>query len=443
MPLLDITIRLAGENGEGLLTVGDQLAVTLSRMGLKVYTFQNLPAEIKGGASMAQIRFSDEPVLSPGDRIDILEIWNQENYDRHIGEAAEDTILLYDPKDTTPDERAPRRSYPVPLDRIAREEVQAIRSKNVVAWSIFLALLGVGKERAIEQFHRSRWAKRKESLEANLRAIDAGYAYGAQLIQESGIAIRLPADNAADRREQMILNGNTAIGLGSIAGGLQFYAGYPITPASDIMEFLAKNLPKFGGVVVQTEDEIAALAAVIGASYAGRTALTATSGPGLSLMVEEIALAQRSGNIYSSTRFNDIGSRGWVQWLTTAAQHHDEHWLAYQLEAAGAMKHLETKRARLTAGYTVAHVPDTAAETMAEGQFNRFYMAALCRRAIADGKPSVRVYRAKQRGEPRPESRALEGTSRDANTLLEELRSRELSLKCDLLKPNSGLSIDC
>jgi 2-oxoglutarate ferredoxin oxidoreductase subunit alpha len=89
----------------------------------------------------------------------------------------------------------------------------------------------------------------------------------------------------------MILNGNAAIGLGSLAAGLQFYAGYPITPASDIMEFLARQLPRFGGVVVQTEDEIAALAAVIGASFAGRKSMTATSGPGLSLMVEEMGLA--------------------------------------------------------------------------------------------------------------------------------------------------------
>jgi 2-oxoglutarate ferredoxin oxidoreductase subunit alpha len=289
MPQFDLTVRLAGENGEGLLTVGDQLAITMSRMGLKVYTFQNLPAEIKGGASMAQIRFSDEPVRSPGDHIDILEVWNQENYDIHIHEASEDTILLYDPKDTKPDERAPKRSYAVPLDQIAREEVKAIRSKNVVAWSVFLALLGVEKERAVAQFHRSRWAKRKESLEANLKAIDAGYEYGTKLAADAGIDFKLPHEEHPE--EQMILSGNTAISLGSLAAGLQYYAGYPITPASDIMEFLAKQLPRFGGVVVQTEDEIAALTSCIGASFAGRKSMTATSGPGLSLMVEAMGLA--------------------------------------------------------------------------------------------------------------------------------------------------------
>jgi len=159
------------------------------------------------------------------------------------------------------------------------------------------------------------------------------------------------------------------------------------------------------------------------------------------LMIEEIKRAEESGQLYFSARFNDAGTRGWVAWLASAAEQHNEHWLAYQLEVAGAMKHLET-RAKPKGGYTVAHVPDTAAETMAEGQFNRFYIAAICRRAIEDGKASIRVYRAKHRGEPRPESRALEGTSRDANTLLQELRSKDSSLRCDLLKPNSGLSID-
>lgn len=160
------------------------------------------------------------------------------------------------------------------------------------------------------------------------------------------------------------------------------------------------------------------------------------------LMSEEIRRAEESGQLYFSARFNDAGTRGWVTWLKSAAEQRDEHWLAYQLEVAGAMKHLET-RAKPKGGYTVAHVPETAAETMAEGQFNRFYMAAICRLAIEDGKASVRVYRAKHRGEARLESRALEGTSRDANTLLQDLRSKDLSLRCDLLKPNSGLSIDC
>jgi len=159
------------------------------------------------------------------------------------------------------------------------------------------------------------------------------------------------------------------------------------------------------------------------------------------LMTEEIQKAQAANQLYFSTRFTNSGHTRWPEWLLEAARGHDEHWLAYQLEAAVAMQPPKTKP-KPTGGYTVAHVPDTAAETMAEGQFNRFYIAAICRRAIADSQETVTIYRAKHRGEPRQESRALEGTTRSAKQLLAEVRSKDQSLKCDLLKPNSGLSID-
>lgn len=159
------------------------------------------------------------------------------------------------------------------------------------------------------------------------------------------------------------------------------------------------------------------------------------------LMIEEIQAALSADQLYFSARFTDSGRVRWPDLLLQAAKEYDEHWLAFQLEAIAAMKHLETK-AKPKGGYTVAHVPDTAAETMAEGQFNRFYIAAICRRAIEDGIDTVIVYRAKHRGEPRSESRALEGTTRSSKELLEEVRSRDRSLRCDLLKPNSGLSVD-
>jgi len=159
------------------------------------------------------------------------------------------------------------------------------------------------------------------------------------------------------------------------------------------------------------------------------------------LMCEEITIAEKSNNIYESTRFNETGRRIWTELLRKAALEHDEHWLAYQLELVGAMKDLETK-AKPKGGYTITHVPDIATEILADGQFNRFYMGAICRRALEDGKPNVLIYRAKQRVDPRPESITLEGKFREAKALLQELRIKELSLKCDLLKPNSGLSVD-
>lgn len=159
------------------------------------------------------------------------------------------------------------------------------------------------------------------------------------------------------------------------------------------------------------------------------------------LMVAEIITAQQTGDLYYSTRFTPGGQQKWPDWLLAAANGYDEHWLAFQIEAAAAMTNLEPRR-KPNGGYTAAHVPDIAAETLADGQFNRFYIAAICRRAIEDGRSAVRVYRAKQSGQPRPESVALEGSTRDAAILLREVRSKDLSLRCNLLKPNSGLSVD-
>jgi hypothetical protein len=158
------------------------------------------------------------------------------------------------------------------------------------------------------------------------------------------------------------------------------------------------------------------------------------------LMCEEIAHAEESDNIYWSKNFNEIGQKNWILLLRAAAEKYDEHWLAFQLEMAGAMKHLKPQKKPWN--YTLEYVPGARVEMISVGQFNRFYMAAICRRALEDGETSVLVYRAKQRREPREESKLLEGTSRDANDLLQELRNKELCLKCEISKINSGLSID-
>lgn len=286
MSQLDMTVRIAGENGEGVLSVGDVLALSLTRLGLHVYTFQNLPAEIKGGASMTQVRVSDQPVRSPGDRIDVLMAWNQENYDLHISEVREEGLVLYDPSEAQPDSSQPVHHYAVPLNQMVRDEIKQVRSKNVLAYAILCAYLGVPKEQADSDIRR-RWGRRPELLEGNLRALELGYRFVEEQFSERHLT--LPKIQLETPR--LLLKGNEALCLGAVAAGLQVFAGYPITPASDIMEWLSQNLPRFGGVVIQTEDEIAALATCIGASFAGKKVMTATSGPGLSLMAEQIGLA--------------------------------------------------------------------------------------------------------------------------------------------------------
>ncbi|MBI4553313.1 MAG: 2-oxoacid:acceptor oxidoreductase subunit alpha [Candidatus Latescibacteria bacterium] len=288
MAKVDLTIRIAGENGEGVLTVGEVLAEALARTGLHIYTFKNLPAEIKGGASMVQVRVGDRLIRSPGDAVDILMAWNQENYDLHVGEVRTGGLVLFDPGECTIEDRPDRQQIPVPLNQITKDVIKVMKSKNVLAFGVLTAYLGISFDIARKMVVESRWGKRKDLLDSNIQALEAGYAY----VREHGAAlgIRLPVGEQ-NGHGQLVMTGNDAFCLGALAAGCKFYAGYPITPASDIMETLAKFLPKVGGVLVQTEDEIAAITAVIGASFAGQKGMTATAGPGLALMVEALGLA--------------------------------------------------------------------------------------------------------------------------------------------------------
>jgi len=157
-------------------------------------------------------------------------------------------------------------------------------------------------------------------------------------------------------------------------------------------------------------------------------------------MLEAIEEAERSNNIYYSTRFNEAGNKQWLPLLRQAAQEHNEHWLAYQLEANGLMKDFEGAH-KPTGGYTIKHVPHTAAETMAEGQFNRFYILGLCKRARAEGISQLVVYRAKERYDPRPESQSLIGTRLSIDEIESQLKETRVSFKSQLVKPNSGISV--
>ena len=157
-------------------------------------------------------------------------------------------------------------------------------------------------------------------------------------------------------------------------------------------------------------------------------------------MTAAIKEAQSTGNIYDSARFNQAGRDQWLPLLLEAAESHDEHWLAFQLEARAMMKDFEGANTP-SGGYTIKHVPHTASETMAEGQFNRFYILGLCRKARAAGNTQLVVYRAKAVPDPRPESQALVGTTMSIDEIEAQLKDTKLSFKSPLVKPNSGLSV--
>lgn len=285
----DLTLRVGGEGGEGVMSAGELTALGFARLGMNVYTFRTNPPEIKGGPAMFQFRISDRPVLSQGDEPDFLLCFNQEAWVLHGDVLRPGGTLMYDPAECEiPDNTQAGRIIPLPLSQIARDEIGSPRAKNVVAVGVMAAFAGMPIQN-MQDLVRAKWGKRKaEVLDANLKALELGYAYVHEHIRETE-EMRLPA--IRKKQEMIILSGNEALSFGAVAAGIDVFFGYPITPASDIMEWLAKNMPAFGGVVVQTEDEIAAITACVGAGFAGAKTATSSSGPGISLMVEGLGLA--------------------------------------------------------------------------------------------------------------------------------------------------------
>jgi 2-oxoglutarate/2-oxoacid ferredoxin oxidoreductase subunit alpha len=286
----DLVIRIAGEAGEGVLSTGQLITLVAARAGYGVLTDSVPPAEIKGGHSLFQIRLAPRRIHSRGDVVDILLAFNREGYDRNIRELRDGGLLLYDSGDFTPPENpGSYEQHALPLTDIAKKELQFELGKNVVAVGAISALFGLDPEYIRRLLHQ-RFARKGEAiLEKNYQALAAGIGYVERNIPEAGTLQVKPGDFGDMSR--IVISGNQAIAMGSLAAGCRVYAGYPITPATDIMEFLASELPKVGGSVVQAEDEMSALGMAIGSSYAGKKSMTATSGPGISLMVELMGLS--------------------------------------------------------------------------------------------------------------------------------------------------------
>lgn len=297
----DVVFRLVGESGEGTVSLGDLAVRMFVTMGLDICTFQTFPAEIKGGTVMYQIRARSGPVLSEGDAVDVLVALNDEGFDLFGEGLREDGILLYDSDVFTPIPSPGRTDYGLAISTLARAEKDAVRHqveaeqlkrlpapKNMVGLGALLRLVNAPLEPA-EQYVRALFDRKGEAIvRMNISALHTGAARVAEQIGSN----RTPRISPVERADNIVtVTGNQMLAMGAIAAGMRFYAGYPITPASEIMEFLAKELPRFGGNVIQAEDEMAALGMCLGASYAGAKVMTASSGPGISLMVEQINLA--------------------------------------------------------------------------------------------------------------------------------------------------------
>src|SRR3989338_6587234 len=278
--------RVGGEGGEGVISTGELLTTALARSGYEIYTFRTYPAEIKGGHANYQVRCAGQLLLSQGDEVDVLVAFNQEAYDKHIKDLRSGGVLVYDADAFSVPQQNGAVLYGVPMTSLATEKVGVKLTKNIVALGVLSQLFDIPMER-FEGLLRERFGRKGEAIvQKNILALRVGAEY--IQTQEKKDTNRLGP--GPRQTKELVLSGNESLALGAIAAGCRLYAGYPITPATDIMEFLAKELPKVGGYVVQTEDEISAIGVVLGASFGGKKAMTATSGPGFSLMTEMMGL---------------------------------------------------------------------------------------------------------------------------------------------------------
>ncbi|MDQ0227531.1 2-oxoacid:acceptor oxidoreductase subunit alpha [Metabacillus niabensis] len=280
--------KVGGQQGEGIESTGEVFSIALNRLGYYLYGYRHFSSRIKGGHTNNKIRVSTSEVRSISDDLDILVAFDQETIDVNFHELRNGGIVLADSKfNPTIPENVNVTLYPVPFTEIATELGTSLM-KNMVAIGATSAILNINPNGYHEVVQDTYGRKGEKIVEKNMEAIKKGVEYLKDVFGFDRTDMYL---EKADGQKRMFMIGNDAIALGAIAAGSRFMAAYPITPASEIMEYLIKKLPKFGGVVIQTEDEIAACTMAIGANYAGARTFTASAGPGLSLMMEAIGLS--------------------------------------------------------------------------------------------------------------------------------------------------------
>ncbi|MBI2860043.1 MAG: 2-oxoacid:acceptor oxidoreductase subunit alpha [Chloroflexi bacterium] len=280
MPV-EANFMVGGEAGQGVQSVGAVLAKTLARGGYHVFADQDYESRIRGGHNFFRIRASNMPVAAIKEPLDILVALNQETIDLHRMEVAPGGVVVYDQEKGQPGEG---NYLGVPFTRLAQEKAGNRIMANSVAFGAALGLTGYDLDAAANIV---RGFFGGDVGEANVTATRAGYDYATENFKgERPLNLKPLGDG-----KRLLMNGHDAVALGAIAAGCNFMAGYPMTPATPILEYLSTHAKDMDMAVVQTEDEISAINMAIGASFAGARAMTATSGSGFCLMVEGVGLA--------------------------------------------------------------------------------------------------------------------------------------------------------
>ena len=291
----DLVIGMAGSGGDGIVSAGESLIAACATEGYHAMMTKSFGSQIRGGESSCRVRLAIDPVLNPGGALDVAVALNWEDFLKFGAElpVAGSTIVIYEAATgVAPDKLpiagvTPEQVFAVPIGEIARKTAGTDKAKNTVVLGLLSGWFGIVREGVMKGLRKKLAKKGPELLEANEKAFQAGIDFAAAHPLKTSKLMEKPAKPG----EKLLTAGNDTCAAAAEFSGGQFFGGYPITPSTEIMQFFTREVWKYGGSVLQAEDEIAGVGAALGASFAGKKAMTATSGPGMSLKTEIIGLA--------------------------------------------------------------------------------------------------------------------------------------------------------
>ena len=285
MPKIDLSIAIGGAAGQGIATPGDILARIFVRRGLHLNAYNAYQSIVRGGHIFLTLRTSDEPVLSFGDKLDIMIPLNQDTMNRHLGLMKSGSVVLYNGDKIKPGEAtAGVQLCPFSVKELA-PKARGDLVQNTIALAAVLQLIGV-EFKILEDILTLQFKRKGQAvIDENVGVARAGYDYAAAHFQSFPVALPDMGRNLA------FFEGNQALAMGGAAAGVRFYCAYPMSPSSGVLHWMARHARQLGIMVRQVEDEIGVVNMAIGAAHAGCRAMCATSGGGFALMTEGLGAA--------------------------------------------------------------------------------------------------------------------------------------------------------
>jgi len=291
-----LIIGIAGAGGDGVISAGESIITAAALEGCHGIMTKSFGSQIRGGEASCRLRLATRQVLTPNGPLDVAVALDWEDFRRFGGElpVESSTIMIYEsntgvaPDKLPLDGVAPAEVFSVPITDMALKHAGTDKAKNIVVTGLLAGWFGIGRESMLAGIRKKFARKGAEVVEGNARAFQAGLEFAeAHPLRENR---KLLAPQAG-RQANLLTDGNDMCAAAAIFAGCTFFSGYPITPSTEIMQFFDREIWKYGGSLLQAEDEIAGIGAVVGASFAGKKAMTATSGPGMSLKTEMLGLA--------------------------------------------------------------------------------------------------------------------------------------------------------